>query len=142
MGTRTYLATTLFEELTPGHCLIVPIQHHLSMLEADDDVWDEVKVSWLVATLQPSRFSDYGCGAELYEMPHEDALRGGEGSHLLRDCDKPKVAEAYRYRMRTSTDGSLRRHASLFQGKIKHTAHNMLGLLMLLWLGIYPGLGS
>ncbi|KAG8982810.1 hypothetical protein FRB90_006539 [Tulasnella sp. 427] len=43
MGTRAYLATTLFEELTPGHCLIVPIQHHLSMLEADDDVWDEVK---------------------------------------------------------------------------------------------------
>ncbi|KIO22257.1 hypothetical protein M407DRAFT_28205 [Tulasnella calospora MUT 4182] len=43
MGTRAYLATTLFEELTPGHCLIIPIQHHLSMLEADDDVWDEVR---------------------------------------------------------------------------------------------------
>ena len=44
MGTRAYLACTTSEELVPGHCLIVPIQHHLNMLEADDDVWDEVKV--------------------------------------------------------------------------------------------------
>ncbi|KAF9236508.1 CwfJ C-terminus 1-domain-containing protein-like protein [Melanogaster broomeanus] len=43
MGTRVYLSCTLTEELTSGHCLIVPIQHHLSMLEADDDVWDEVR---------------------------------------------------------------------------------------------------
>ncbi|TFK20597.1 hypothetical protein FA15DRAFT_116939 [Coprinopsis marcescibilis] len=43
MGTRAYLSCTLTEELTPGHCLIVPIQHHLNMLEGDDDVWDEVK---------------------------------------------------------------------------------------------------
>lgn len=28
-----------------GQCLIVPIQHHLNMLEADDDTWTEVKVS-------------------------------------------------------------------------------------------------
>jgi hypothetical protein len=27
-----------------GHCLTVPIQHHLNMLEGDDDVWDEVRV--------------------------------------------------------------------------------------------------
>ena len=44
MGSRAYLACTTSEELVPGHCLIVPIQHHLNMLEADDDVWDEVKV--------------------------------------------------------------------------------------------------
>lgn len=44
MGTRAYLSCTLTEELLPGHCLIVPIQHHLTMLEADDDVWDEVRV--------------------------------------------------------------------------------------------------
>ena len=45
MGTRVYLSCTLTEELTEGHCLIVPISHHLSMLEGDDDVWDEVRVS-------------------------------------------------------------------------------------------------
>lgn len=45
MGSRAYLACTPNEELVPGHCLIVPIQHHLSMLEGDDDVWDEVRVS-------------------------------------------------------------------------------------------------
>jgi hypothetical protein len=44
MGTRVYLSCTLTEELLEGHCLIVPIQHHLTMLEADDDVWDEVRV--------------------------------------------------------------------------------------------------
>ncbi|KAI0075064.1 hypothetical protein K474DRAFT_1664650 [Panus rudis PR-1116 ss-1] len=43
MGTRAYLSCTLHEELVEGHCLIVPIQHHLTMLEADDDVWDEVR---------------------------------------------------------------------------------------------------
>ncbi|OAX33380.1 hypothetical protein K503DRAFT_838391 [Rhizopogon vinicolor AM-OR11-026] len=43
MGTRAYLSCTLNEELLDGHCLIVPIQHHLTMLEADDDVWDEVR---------------------------------------------------------------------------------------------------
>ena len=44
MGTRVYLSCTLNEELVNGHCLIVPIQHHLTMLEGDDDVWDEVRV--------------------------------------------------------------------------------------------------
>ncbi|EIN12832.1 hypothetical protein PUNSTDRAFT_82258 [Punctularia strigosozonata HHB-11173 SS5] len=43
LGTRVYLSRTLNEELVDGHCLIVPIQHHLTMLEGDDDVWDEVK---------------------------------------------------------------------------------------------------
>ncbi|KAF5360647.1 hypothetical protein D9756_004848 [Leucocoprinus leucothites] len=43
MGTRAYLSCTNHEELVKGHCLIVPIQHHLSMLEGDDDTWDEVK---------------------------------------------------------------------------------------------------
>lgn len=44
LGHRTYLACTQVEELVDGHCLIVPIQHHLSMLEMDDDEWDEVRV--------------------------------------------------------------------------------------------------
>ncbi|KAH8925726.1 hypothetical protein BT69DRAFT_1216194 [Atractiella rhizophila] len=43
LGTRAYLAVTEFEELTEGHCIIVPLQHHLNMLEADDETWEEVK---------------------------------------------------------------------------------------------------
>ncbi|QRV77385.1 complexed with Cdc5 protein cwf19 [Ceratobasidium sp. AG-Ba] len=43
MGTRVYLACTPHEELVPGHCHIVPLQHMLSSLEADDDVWEEIK---------------------------------------------------------------------------------------------------
>lgn len=45
LGKRTYLSCTLTEELVPGHCLIVPIQHNLSTLQMDDDDWDEVRVS-------------------------------------------------------------------------------------------------
>lgn len=44
-GTRAYLALPDNEPLVDGHCFIVPIQHHLSMLDADDDTWEEVKVS-------------------------------------------------------------------------------------------------
>jgi hypothetical protein len=43
LGTRVYLSCTVTEELVPGHCLIVPIQHMLCSLEGDDDVWDEIK---------------------------------------------------------------------------------------------------
>ncbi|WVQ93714.1 hypothetical protein IAU59_000791 [Kwoniella sp. CBS 9459] len=43
MGTRTYMCCTLFEELVPGHCLIVPLQHHMSMLEMEEDDWEEVR---------------------------------------------------------------------------------------------------
>ncbi|BEJ10819.1 hypothetical protein CspHIS471_0102410 [Cutaneotrichosporon sp. HIS471] len=43
LGKRTYMCCTLTEELVPGHCLIVPIQHNLSTLQMDDDDWDEVR---------------------------------------------------------------------------------------------------
>jgi len=43
MATRCYLSCTTNQELVEGHCLIVPIQHHLTMLEGDDDLWDEVR---------------------------------------------------------------------------------------------------
>jgi hypothetical protein len=58
MGTRVYLACTVTEELVPGHCLIVPIQHHLNMLEGDDDVWDEVRVCSF--SLVPSDYMTFG----------------------------------------------------------------------------------
>lgn len=45
MGTRAYLALNRFEGLSDAHCLIVPISHHLASLEADEDTWEEIKVS-------------------------------------------------------------------------------------------------
>ncbi|TKY85808.1 hypothetical protein EX895_005349 [Sporisorium graminicola] len=45
-GYRAYLAIPDVEAATPAaedHVLIVPMQHHLSLLEADDDTWDEMK---------------------------------------------------------------------------------------------------
>ena len=45
LGTRTYLALMENEELVPGHCRIVPVQHYLSCLEIDEEEgWDEIKV--------------------------------------------------------------------------------------------------
>lgn len=46
LGTRAYLGLLENEELVPGHCRIVPIQHHFTSLEADDETWDEIKVSF------------------------------------------------------------------------------------------------
>ncbi|CDZ96586.1 Uncharacterized conserved protein [Phaffia rhodozyma] len=43
MGSRVYLACTQTEELVDGHCLIVPMQHTLTTLEGDDDVWEEIR---------------------------------------------------------------------------------------------------
>lgn len=45
-GYRAYLAVPDVEAITPDaedHVLIVPMQHHLSLLEADDGTWDEIK---------------------------------------------------------------------------------------------------
>jgi len=45
LGTKTLLCLPLKQEMIPGHCFIVPIQHVLSTLECDDDVWTEIRVS-------------------------------------------------------------------------------------------------
>lgn len=57
MATRCYLSCTLNQELVEGHCLIVPIQHHLTTLDGDDDLWDEVRVGVICINLV-SRHSD------------------------------------------------------------------------------------
>ena len=44
LGTRAYLALTRNAPLVEGHCLIIPLQHHLSSLEGDDDTWEEIRV--------------------------------------------------------------------------------------------------
>lgn len=76
MGTRAYLSCTQFEELVPGHCLIVPIQHHLTMLEGDDDVWDEVRVR--IKVHHPERdIADVRLHPELYEVSHAHVRRRG-----------------------------------------------------------------
>lgn len=48
LGTTCYLALPNVQELTPGNCLIVPIQHVSSTLECDDDVWTEIRVSTFI----------------------------------------------------------------------------------------------
>jgi hypothetical protein len=80
LGGRVYLSCTLHEELVEGHCLIVPIQHHLNMLEGDDDVWDEVQVCSFALACSTSE-----CSAEFHEMPHSHVRRGRQGGDILRD---------------------------------------------------------
>ncbi|CAO3586095.1 unnamed protein product [Absidia cylindrospora] len=43
LATQTYLALPNSHELTPGHCMIVPVQHVNSTLECDDEVWTEIR---------------------------------------------------------------------------------------------------
>ena len=88
MGTRVYLACTQTTPLVEGHCLIVPIQHHLSMLEGDDDVWEEVKVR----SLHPHTAQDVSDAlipSELYEMPHADVPCPRQGCDILRNGPQP-----------------------------------------------------
>jgi hypothetical protein len=42
-GTRCFLALPDHAPLVEGHCLLVPMQHHLSILEADEDTFEEMK---------------------------------------------------------------------------------------------------
>lgn len=53
LGTRAYLGLLENEELVKGHCRIVPIQHHFSSLDADEETWDEIKVSSPTASDHP-----------------------------------------------------------------------------------------
>ncbi|KAK7067195.1 hypothetical protein SK128_003604, partial [Halocaridina rubra] len=42
LGTKAYICLPPHESLTPGHCLIVPIQHVMSSIHADEDLWEEI----------------------------------------------------------------------------------------------------
>lgn len=52
LGLQTYLALPNVQELVPGHCMIVPVQHVTSTLELDDDAWDEIRVSLFVIPMR------------------------------------------------------------------------------------------
>jgi diadenosine tetraphosphate (Ap4A) HIT family hydrolase len=45
IGTRTYLALPQRGPMTEDHCLVLPIDHVLSTLQTDEDVWEEIRVS-------------------------------------------------------------------------------------------------
>ncbi|TIA99398.1 hypothetical protein E3P92_02420 [Wallemia ichthyophaga] len=63
-GTRVYLALPEHEQLVDGHCLIVPMQHCLSSLEADDDVWEEIR-NYMKCLMQT--FASQNRGVVFYE---------------------------------------------------------------------------
>jgi hypothetical protein len=60
LGNKTFLALPNHEPLTPGHCLIVPIQHQLSVLECEDDVWVEIR-NFMKCLLMMFHAQERGC---------------------------------------------------------------------------------
>jgi len=38
------LSLPAFTSLSPGHCILTPIQHVACQLQLDEDVWDKLKV--------------------------------------------------------------------------------------------------
>ena len=108
MGTRVYLSCTTNEELVDGHCLIVPIQHHLVMLEGDDDVWDEARVR-LWPKSPESELTNFLSLSEFHEKSHADVQRTGQGCYLLRNCGFVQATSTHVYRVRASTVGTMGR---------------------------------
>lgn len=43
LGSKAYLSLPAHESLTPGHCIIVPIQHTSCTVQADEDIWNDVQ---------------------------------------------------------------------------------------------------
>ncbi|KAJ1661063.1 Pre-mRNA-splicing factor cwf19 [Dispira simplex] len=43
IGTQVYLGLPAEQPLVPGHCVIVPLQHTVSTLNCEDDVWTEIR---------------------------------------------------------------------------------------------------
>lgn len=104
MGTRAYLSCTQYEDLVDGHCLIAPIQHHLNMLDADDDVWDEVRVR--PSLLQGSVYETKTV-VEFHEMFDAHVCGRRQGCSLLRNRYHAQAPEAYLHRVCPVTMGSI-----------------------------------
>ncbi|GAA5837692.1 hypothetical protein JCM11251_002297 [Rhodosporidiobolus azoricus] len=65
LATRTYLGLMDNEELVPGHCRIVPVQHYMSCLEIDEEEgWDEIK-NFMKTLMQ--MFADEDKGVVFFE---------------------------------------------------------------------------
>lgn len=96
LGTRAYLGLLENEELVKGHCRIVPIQHHFSSLEADDETWDEIRVRCRDRFLAARSLTQ--ALAELYEDAHADVCRAGQGRHLFRIVHQSQAPEAHLHR--------------------------------------------
>ncbi|KAL1306952.1 hypothetical protein AAFC00_005590 [Neodothiora populina] len=43
LATRVYMTLPTEPEIAPGGAVIVPMQHHLNLLECDDDEWEEIR---------------------------------------------------------------------------------------------------
>ncbi|CAI5773263.1 2 isoform X1 [Podarcis lilfordi] len=44
IGNKVYLSLPNYQSLTEGHCLIVPMQHHIAATLLDEDIWEEIQI--------------------------------------------------------------------------------------------------
>ena len=79
VGINVYLAVPATQSLTEGHCLLVPLEHHTSMILLDENVWDEIRVFQKGLTRM---FSDHGNDVVFTESYMSSAKR----SHAYLEC--------------------------------------------------------
>ena len=79
VGINVYLAVPATQSLTEGHCLLVPLEHHTSMILLDENVWDEIRVFQKGLTRM---FSDHGSDVVFTESYMSAAKR----SHAYLEC--------------------------------------------------------
>ena len=111
------MCCTQMEELVPGHCLIVPLQHHLSTLEMENDDWDEVRVSGS-ASLNKRNKEAHLLSAEFHEVLDADARQREQGRLVLRDDFELQTAETHLYRGCTNTIHPVSRLSCVFQSEL------------------------
>ncbi len=71
VGISVYLAVPAVQSLTNGHCLLIPMEHHSSLLLLDENVWEEIKVFQKGLTRM---FNEHNCDVvftESYSSTHK-----------------------------------------------------------------------
>ncbi len=79
VGINVYLAVPAVQSLTNGHCLLIPMEHHSSLLLLDENVWDEIKVFQKGLTRM---FNEHDCDVVFTES----YLSAHKKTHAYLEC--------------------------------------------------------
>ena len=117
LGTRVYLALPRTEVLVDGQCIIVPLQHHLSSLDADDDTWEEIRVSnCSVLSRSFYQAAHFKASTEFYENLDAMLRCSRQRCRFHGDRDDAEATATHRDRSHPNSLGSVRRLPCVFQG--------------------------
>ncbi len=79
VGISVYLAVPATQSLIDGHCLLIPMEHHTSMILLDENVWDEIKVFQKGLTRM---FNGHGCDVVFTES----YMSANKRTHAYLEC--------------------------------------------------------